>query len=74
MKIPTRLSRIRKLPGQKSATVAPGENARESPVRLSQPTHIQNIHNEQVSWLSAVDSDRTAQVVDFRQVDITKAV
>jgi hypothetical protein len=47
---------------------------RKSPWPLLKWLYIQNLHNQQITWLRALDIKGTSQVMDFGQVNIDNVV
>ena len=72
--VPDRLLRQREMVGEKAAAVLLGEEAVEAPEALRQGTDVENIDNEEIAGLGAVDADRAGQKVHDREIDVAHIV
>lgn len=63
-------SRFRVYLVQKATTIIFVENPRESPRLILEGLHILNLNYQNVARFGSLNLERTAQIVDFRQIDV----
>src|SRR5438270_634944 len=64
--VPDRLLRQREMIGQKAAAVLLGEEAVEAPQALLQGTDVEQVDDQQVAGLGALDADRAGEEMHDR--------
>ena len=72
--IPDRFLRQREMIGEKAAAVLLGEEAVEAPQALRQRADVEQIDDQQIAGLGALDADRARQEVHDRQIDVAHVV
>lgn len=72
--VPDRLLRQREMIGQEAAAVLLGEEAVEAPQALLERTDVEQVDDEEVAGLGALDADRSGEEVHDRQVDVAHVV
>jgi len=72
--IPDRLARLRIVVDEKSAAVLLGKDAGEPPGRIREITDVEKVDDHQVTGFGSVDPERSAQIMDFCQVDVADVV
>ncbi len=60
--------------GQESATVLLGEEAVKTPQAFLHRADVEQVDNQEIAGLRALDADRTGQKVHDRQIDIAHVV
>ena len=56
--------------GEEAAAIFLGEHAVEAPHLIGKGADVENVHNQQVARLGALDGNRAAEVMHFAQVNI----
>ena len=65
----TGLAGVRIVFGQESAAVGLGEQAGEAPLGLLEHADVEDVHDQQVTRLRAVNADGAGQIVDLGEID-----
>jgi hypothetical protein len=81
VEVPDRLVRVREVVGQEAAAVGLGEDARVAPALagglpdlLRYRPEVEDVDDEQVTRLGALDADRAGEHVRVREVDVADVV
>ena len=72
--VPDRLLRQRKVIGEKAAAVLLGEEAVEAPQALRQRADVEEVDDQEIAGLGALDADRAGQEVHDGEIDIAHVV
>jgi|GEM_PF-7062047 len=72
--VPDRLLRQREVIGEEAAAVLLGEEAVEAPQALLQRTDVEQVDDEQIAGLGALDADRAGQEVHDREIDVAHVI
>lgn len=68
LKVPNGFMRLREVVGEEATTIFSGKDASETPEGFPQSTDVQYVHFQQISWLGALDMDRSTQIMNLIQV------
>jgi hypothetical protein len=72
--VPDRFLRQREVIGQEAAAILLGEEAVEAPQALLQRTDVEQVDDQEVARLRALDADRAGEEMHDRQVDVAHVV
>src|SRR5262245_31598410 len=59
---------------KKTTAIRFGENTRKAPWRGDESPNIDNVHHQNIPWLCPLDSNRSTQIVDLRELNIANVV